>query len=66
VVRSNSNQKQTNLLASGAIGPDIRTYLVSSQIWTMLEAVAKSWSDRWWSIALDGEEGQMIGVEWAT
>jgi hypothetical protein len=27
-------------------------YLVSSHIWTMFEAVAKSGSDRWWSIEL--------------
>jgi len=31
---------------------DAETYLDSSQIWRVFEAVANRWSDRWWSTAL--------------
>ena len=45
------------VMVSEEVGKDrfeIAEDLVSSQIWTMLEAVAKSGSVRWWSIELWG------------
>lgn len=47
--------KRTEVMVSVEVGKErleIAEDLVSSQIWTMLEAVAKRGSVRWWSIEL--------------
>ena len=55
------------VMVSEEVGKDrleIAEDLVSSQIWTMLEAVAKSGSVRWWSIELWGDMCYVLEVKY--